>query len=285
MKIVVRSTLHSRVHSPANRQRAKDLAWRWVGAKWPRLLPAVADMAQEHVSRSVAGQELLVSTNADASVWSLSVAHEERNGRRTWMTQVHVTDTGTTDRVGLQTACTDVPDAPLVVAPPRLLGDWVEGLELEDAGLAVQGAARDVTDRWQLEALCQHLMSDDRALPVIALVNRPQSHYYGVDPHGLAENLRGLAHVACVASHLSHDANARLGEQFAVVHGAARIFAPGFNAQAAASAHPLIRDTGAPLASGAADPGAFRRLLRKKICALSVHLTSNLDKDIAHGTR
>ncbi len=271
MKVVVRSTLHSRVHSLANRLRARELAWRWVGAKWPRLLPSASDMAGSSFGRSSPGQELLVSTNADASVWSLSVAHEERNGRRTWMTRVKVADTGSADVVGLQTACTDVPDAPLVVAPPRLLGDWVEGLELEDAGLAVQGAPREVTDRWQLDALCYHLLAQDRALPVIALVNRPQSRYYGVDPDGLAENLRGLAHVACVASHLSDDVADRLGQDFSVVHGAARIYAPGFHANAASSAHPLVKDSSAASGGRPDDPAAFRRLLRKKICALSVN--------------
>jgi hypothetical protein len=270
MKVVVRSTLHSRVHSAANRLRARELAWRWVGAKWPRLLPSPSDMASSSFGRSLAGQELLVSTNADASVWSLSVAHEERNGRRTWMTRVQVTDAGSADMVGLQTACTDVPDAPLVVAPPRLLGDWVEGLELEDAGLAVQGAPREVIDRWQLDALCDHLLAKDRTLPVIALVNRPQSRYYGVDPDGLAENLRGLAHVACVASHLSDDVADRLGQDFSVVHGAARIYAPGFHANAASSAHPLVKDSSTAPAGQPVDPSAFRRLLRKKICALSV---------------
>ena len=270
MKVVVRSILHSRVHSQANRLRARELAWRWVGAKWPRLLPVASDMARTSFTRSLPGQELLVSTNADASIWSLSVAHEERHGRRTWMTRVHVADTGMADLVGLQTACTDVPDAPLVVAPPRLLGDWVEGLDLEDAGLAVQGAPREVTDRWQLDSLCSHLLAQDRTLPVIALVNRPQSRYYGVDPDGLAENLRGLAHVACVASHLSDDVADRLGQDFAVVHGAARIYAPGFHANAASSAHPLVKDSSAPPVGQPVDPGAFRRLLRKKICALSV---------------
>ncbi len=270
VRVVVRSTLRCRVHSQANRLRARDLAWRWVGAKWPRLLPSASDMARSSLGRSLPGQELLVSTNADASVWSLSVAHEERNGRRTWMTRVQVTDAGSTDVVGLQTACTDVPDAPLVVAPPRLLGDWVEGLELEDAGLAVQGAPREVTDRWQLDALCDHLMAPERTLPVIALVNRPQSRYYGVDPDGLAENLRGLAHVACIAPHLTDDVAHRLGGDFAVVHGAARIYTPGFHGNAAASAHPLVKDASAALSGRPEDPGAFRRLLRKKICALSV---------------
>ena len=286
MKLVVCSTLNSTAHSPANRLRARDLAWRWVGAKWPKLLPPASDMARDTVSRSAPGQELMASTSADGSVWTLSVAHQERHGRRTWMTRAHVTDTGTHDMVGLQTACTDVPDAPLVVAPPRLLGDWVEGLKFEDAGLAVQGAARDVTDQWQLDALCQHLLSEARHLPVIALVNRPQSHYYGVDPNGLAENLRGLAHVACIASHLSQQANARLGQDFAVVHGAARIFAPGFNANcgpdvetnaAARNAHPLVRDIAAPDAANPQDAGAFRRLLRRKICAMSVSANPDLD--------
>ena len=270
MKAVVRATLHSLVHSPANRQRARELAWRWVGAKWPRLLPLESDMARSNFGRSLPGQELLVSTNADASVWSLSVAHEERNGRRTWMTRVQVADAGGADVVSLQTACTDVPDAPLVVAPPRLLGDWVECLDLEDAGLAVQGAPREVIDRWQLDALCGHLLAQDRKLPVIALVNRPQSRYYGVDPDGLADNLRGLAHVACIAPHLSDDLANRLGRDFAVLHGAARIYAPGFTAQAAPAAHPLVRNSSAPVAGQPDDPGAFRRLLRKKICAMSV---------------
>ena len=279
MKLVVCSTLNSTAHSPANRLRARDLAWRWVGAKWPKLLPPASDMARDTVSRSAPGQELMASTSADGSVWTLSVAHEERHGRRTWMTRAYVIDAGSHDRVGLETACTDVPDAPLVVAPPRLLGDWVEGLKFEDAGLAVQGAARDVTDQWQLDALCQHLLSEARHLPVIALVNRPQSHYYGVDPNGLAENLRGLAHVACIASHLSQQANARLGPDFAVVHGAARIFAPGFkaHAQATAHAHPLVRDIAAPDAANPQDAGAFRRLLRRKICAMSVSANPDLD--------
>jgi hypothetical protein len=280
MKVVVRATLQSRVHSSANRQRARELAWRWVGAKWPRLLPAESEMARDSLTRSVPGQELLTSTNAQGSVWSLSVAHEERHGNRTWMTHVQVADTGHSDVVSLQTACTDLPDAPLVVAPPRLLGDWVEALELEDAGLAVQGTARDVTDAWQLDALCQHLLSDDRQLPVIALVNRPQSHYYGVDPDGLAENLRGMAHVACVASHLSQNVAERLGHDFAVVHGAARIYAPGFYPQAAASAHPLVRDVTVPAANQPSDAGAFRRLLRRKICALSVSANAPLVTDM-----
>ncbi len=270
MKVVVRSILKSAAHSQANRARARELAWRWVGSKWPRLLPSTEEMQRSSFERALPGQELMVQTHPDGSVWSLSVAHTHRASARSWMTQVQVIDTGTADAVSLQTACTDVPDAPLVVAPPRLLSDWVESLDLEDAGLAVQGTARQVFDKWHLEAFCAHVLATERKLPVIALVNRPQSHYYGVDPQGLAENLRGMAHVACVAPHLTDAIEQTLGREFRVEHGAARVYAAGFSVTANPRAHPLLRDAGSHGPIPSKDPAAFRRLLCKKICALSV---------------
>lgn len=270
MKLVVKANLRSQTHSGANRARARELAWRWLGAKWPRLLPSPHEKERARFERSLPGQELLVSTEDDGAVWSLRLAHSQRPGGRTWLTQVQVADAGSADIVSLQTACTDMPDAPLVVAPPRLLGDWVEHLDLQDAGLAVRGAPREVIDHWQLAALCNHLLAHDRTLPVIALVNRPQSRFYGVDPDGLAENLRGLAHVACIASHLATDLADRVGPDFAVMQGAARIYGPGFQTRANAGSHPLINDTSRSAAGPSPDPGAFRRLLSKKICELSV---------------
>lgn len=274
MKLVVRSTLHSTTHSAANRRRAQELAWRWVGAKWPRLLPSAIDMERSSLERALPGQELSISTDAGGSVWSLSVACTQKGSARTWMTRAQVADTAEGDVMGLQTACIDVPDAPLVVAPPRLLADWVEGLAFEDAGLAVQGAPREVIDPQQLEALCNHLLSAQsaqRTLPVIALVNKPQTRYYGVDPHGLAESLRGMAHVACIAPHLAASVSETLGPDFGVAQGAARIYAPGFGVSANPAAHPLVRDNSARSPSRRDDPGAFRRQLRKTICELSVH--------------
>ena len=279
MKIVVRSNLCSITHSPANRSKARELVWTWVGAKWPRLLPTQTQMALASFERALPGQELLVRTTGDrpdgASTWSLSVAHTQRSSSRTWMTRVQVIDTGTTDELRLQTACTDLPEYPLVVAPPRLLSDWVEALNLQDAGLAVQGTPREVVDRWQLDALCKHLLSSERKLPVIALVNRPQTHYYGVDPQVLAENLRGLAHVACIAPHLEADIESRLGRDLGVEQGAARIYTAGFSPNADRRAHPLVRDASPRGTDRQADPGAFRRLLRRKICALSVEAVAN----------
>ena len=39
VKPVVRCALRSRAHSHENRRHAKDLVWRWVGTKWPALMP------------------------------------------------------------------------------------------------------------------------------------------------------------------------------------------------------------------------------------------------------
>ena len=281
MKIVVRANLCSVNHSEANRSRARELAWTWVSAKWPRLMPTQTEMALASFERALPGQELLVRTHANEpdgrAVWSLSVAYTQRASARTWMTQAQVIDAGNADLLSLQTACTEVPESPLVVAPPRLLGDWVEGLHLEDDGVAVQGAAREVIDRWQLDAMCRHLLSGERKLPVIALVNRPQTRYYGVDPNGLAESLRGLAHVACIAQHLEAEIGVRFGAELGVEQGAARIYAPGFNPSANRRSHPLVRDTSPRGAERQTDPGAFRRLLRRKICAMSVEAVDSMN--------
>ena len=178
------------------------------------------------------------------------------------------------DVVGLQTSCSDLPDAALVVAPPRLLGAWVEGLELEDGGVPVLGTPREVNDTRQLAAFCDHVLSGTRTLPVIALANKPHSRYYGVDPQGLAEAVRGLAHVACIAPNVAAAVRERLGENFGLVAGAARIYAPRFCTTATPADHPLVRNAAPADASAAPDAGAFRRLLCRKICALSVHATA-----------
>lgn len=270
---VVRSSLRSAQHSATNRRRARELAWEWVNAKWPRLMPPSNDIDNAHYERSLPGQELMVSTSGDGAVWTLAIAHNERGGARTWMTRATVADTGEADVMALQTSCSDIPNAPLVVAPPKLLGAWVERLELQDGGVAVLGGARDVNDASQLEAFCKHVLSVDRNLPVIALTTSPRSRFYGVDPRGLAEAVRGLAHVACLAPDLAGEVVMRFGKDFGLVHGAARIYAAGFNPDAFPQDHPLIRDTSVR----AKDPGAFRRLLCQKVCALSVSPRTELD--------
>ena len=277
---VVRSALRSAQHSPTNRQHARELAWEWVGAKWPRLMPPYTDLDNAHYERSLPGQELMVSTSGDGTVWTLAIAHSERTGARTWMTRATVADTGDADVMALQTSCSDVPNAPLVVAPPKLLGAWVERLELRDGGLAVLGEARDVHDASHLDAFCKHVLSRERQLPVIALTTSLRSRFYGVDPRGLAEAVRGLAHVACLAPEVASEVVLRFGKDFGLVHGAARIYTAGFNPDAFVQDHPLIRDSSVR----ATDPGAFRRLLCQKVCAMSVSPRTEFDALLGRST-
>lgn len=276
--VLVRAALRSTTYSPRNRRLAQELAWRWVGAKWPGLMPPASDLERNHLERQLPGRRLAVSASGDGSVWTLEVAYSERDSTRTWITRALVADTGEADVMALQTTCSDVnPAPPSVVAPPSLLGTWVERLDLADGGVAVLSEPRMVGDQEQLDAFCDHLLSDKRTLPVIALANKPNSRYYGVDPRGLAQAVRGLAHVACLAPDLVSDVTHRLGKHLAPVQGAARIYGPGFTKAAIPKDNPLLRDPAAPSTRRDNDPGGFRRLVCRRVCAMSVSSANGFD--------
>lgn len=266
---VVRVALRSTRHSEGNRRRARDLAWQWVASKWPRLLPTSDEMEMRQFTRSLPGQRLVASTDANQSSWSLAVAFDERHGARTWITRIEVADGGDADLLNLQTACTEQADAPLVIAPPSLLGTWVERLELEDGPFAVLGEPRVVNDMVQVDAFVAHVLSPRRTLPVIALTNRPSTRFYGVDPQGLATAVRGLAHVACLAPEVAAEVANRLGPHLGVAPGAARIYSAGLAIVASKQDHPLMRDN-VDTDGQKSNPGAFRRRLCQQICAMSV---------------
>lgn len=275
VQTVVHSALRCTQARPANRRRAQDMAWRWVGSKWPRLLAAVADTDAEHVHVALPAAELAVHNNPALNSWTLEVAHRERDGARTWRTRAHVAPHGAADELTVTTSCTALHEAPRVVAPPGVLGLWVERLPLEDGGYAVLSQAREVTDDEQLAAFFDHLLAPQRRLPVIALSHQPRSRSFGVDPQGLAEAVRGVAHVAWLTPATSAAVAHRFGAGLAPVAGAARVYAPGLQdgidgVSNSPFQHPLWFDNRAPGTPRAAAPGAFRRLLCQRICALSV---------------
>ena len=111
---------------------------------------------------------------------------------------------------------------------------------------------------------------------MIALANKPGSRYYGVDPRGLAEAVRGLAHVACLTPEAATELRSRLGQRFAPMPGAVRIYAPAFTPDAEPRHHPLLRKAAAasPTAGEDAveDPNAFRRLVSRRVYALTAGL-------------
>jgi hypothetical protein len=50
-----------------NRRRAQELAWEWVGAKWPRLVPLARDMGQQQIERNLHDHALRVTPPATAA--------------------------------------------------------------------------------------------------------------------------------------------------------------------------------------------------------------------------
>lgn len=247
---------------------ARDLAWQWVASKWPRLLPSAAGMDSDHYARSAPGQKL-VAASQDGGGWAMTVAYDERHGSRTWITHVEIGRADGAPLVSVQTGCTAQVDTPLVVAPPRLLGGWVERLDLVDGPVAVISEPRSVDDPDQLEHFLAHVSCAERTLPIIALTNRPGTRFFGVDPAGLAMAVRGLAHVACLSPEVSDAVAEHLGPHLGVVPGAARIYAAGVSITASSNNHPLVRNHHAG-GSSPANAGAFRRQLCQRICAMSV---------------
>lgn len=248
---------------------ARELTWQWVASKWPRLLPSASGMDSDDYARSGPGQKLVASARPDGTGWTLTIAFNERHGSRTWITHVDISRAGDALTLSLQTACTAVADAPMVVAPPRLLGSWVERLRLTDGPVPVISEPREVDTPDQVARFMEHVSSRDRALPIIALSNRPGTRFFGVDPGGLATAVRGLAHVACLAPEVADAVAEQLGPHLGVVSGAARIYSAQTAVTASSQDHPLIRNHYAG-GNTPANAGAFRRLLCQRICALSV---------------
>lgn len=271
--IVLRAALRSPTHSHENRRLARDIVWSWVGSKWPRLMPPRAQLESDRFECVLPGRRLAVATSRDGSAWTLEVAYSEREGGCTWTTQAIVADVGDADLVAVQTRCT-LPEGQRRIAPPRVLGRWVERLQLDDAGIAVQGEPHFVQGDQQLAMLCDHLLAGDRTLPVIVLGNKPNSRYYGVDPRGLAEAVGGLAHVACLTPEGITAFAERFGRKLAPVAASVRVYMPGFSESAESRDHPWLRPAaGAEPGETAPDAAGFRRFVCRRVCELSVQAT------------
>jgi hypothetical protein len=268
-RVVVRASLQCRAHNRANRQRAQQLVWAWVRGKWPGLVPPAADLSRSRIEASAPGQALSVASDPDGADWTLSLAHTDARSGRTWMTTARVADSGEVDTLGVQISCTGSTEGGFSVAPPRLLGMWVQHLELSDGGFGVIGEPRFVEDLAAAEAFCNHVLSPERTLPIIALANSARSRYFGVDPGVLAEAVRGLAHVACLSAPLPDEVTERLGPELVPMRGAARLYGPHFDRGAAHENHPLIKPLRRMTDRPGEDPSSFRRVLVNRACALS----------------
>jgi hypothetical protein len=189
---------------------------------------------------------------------------------RQWRTRVVVAEGAGVDILAVQTACSRSGPAPVTVAPPKLLAAWAEALDVHDATEPAFGQPWWVTDEMQAAEFVDHVLDEQRALPVIALANKGTSRYFGVDPEALAKSMQGMAHVACVTQQARDVLKSRLGHRLAPVQGAARIYGAGFRDDLSVDDHPLVRQPDlAPGEKADASLASFRQRIIRAVCASS----------------
>ena len=81
----------------------------------------------------------------------------------------------------LQTTCLSTHETQrAVVAPPSLINAWVERLDFQRSELPVISEPCMVGNEDQVAGFCEHRFCGKRILPVVALVNKPDTSYFGV---------------------------------------------------------------------------------------------------------
>ncbi|MGE4240480.1 hypothetical protein [Ramlibacter sp.] len=270
---VLRSLMSCQAHSAANRRLARDIVWRWLGSRWPHLRPNAALMERDELESASGRSSLRVATSEDGAVWTLTVSSREREADPEWTTRAVVADGGAADLVAVETSCSDL-SAAWVISPPAVLGQWVDRLRLEDAGVPVTGQPRHVTDEAQARALFDHVTGDGRRLAVVLLAAKGDSQYYGVDPRMVAQSVRGLAHVACLTAPALGEWSKLCGRAASPVTGTARIYVPGYGARSTGNdvAPPSFSVLPRPdlATEGKSQATELRHRLSRQLCALTV---------------
>lgn len=271
-QLMVCSTLKSRARTAANRQRARQLAWRWIREKWPRLVHGDMDPTAARLERSCPGASLTVSNGIEGATWVAEVIELARDSRE-WRTRAAVAEGQDFDILKIEIACSPMATPPAVLAPPKLLAAWTAGLQLHDAAEPVLGEPWCVNDEAAAADFVEHLVAEQRSLPVITLASKGSSRYFGVDPEVMATTMKGMAHVACVTPEARLVVARRLGARLSPVQGAARIYGPGLGPDDPPGHHPLVRPPGpddtprdkAPVVS-------FRQSIIRSACATSARV-------------
>lgn len=266
---LTRTTLKSRARTAATRRHAQQLALRWIQDKWPRLVFGRMALEAGRLERSFPGGGLIVSTANEGASWMAEINAVARDSRQ-WHTRVLLAEGRDVDILAIQAGCMHTGSAPAAVAPPKLLAAWSEALDAHDASEPALGKPWCVTDKAEAAGLLEHLLSTQRALPVITLANKGESSHYGVDPEALATAMQGMAHVVCVTQQARAVLTSRLGAWLAPVPGAARIYGAGLVRDDLPESHPLVRqpdrtDSGPT----PCQQTSFRQRVIRSVCATS----------------
>lgn len=139
---------------------------------------------------------------------------------------------------------------------PELAARLASVLELRQFGEPVTGEPWLVTSTPDAERFCARLIDPRRRLPILALSvpdDAEDPHKPLLDSERLARSCLGLALVAVVPAEFAWELTDRFGRRLSVYQGAARIYLPGFTAQANERDHRLI------LGLSLSDPDAIER--------------------------
>lgn len=91
-----------------------------------------------------------------------------------WITRASVRETGTADELSVETACSNI-GAAASVAPPALLGTWVDRLELDDQAVRVRREPSVIEDEQQASIFLEKVVLAKRRLPLLVLAAKGSS--------------------------------------------------------------------------------------------------------------
>lgn len=184
-------------------------------------------------------------------IWAMQADTFDRAAGRRWrLEMVLLDDAASGPALSLVLRTTGSADQPVPEPSiPRLAGELIDRIGLIDLqdGTALSIAPEQIETELDVERLVASLRSRDRQHPVIV-----QSQYLkeGVaktllDPTGLAERMRGLAHVVTLGrEHFASWAlTDRLSKRFSVFGASLRMYRPGFTTEDDPDSHPLWTPT------------------------------------------
>ena len=210
----------------------------------------------------------------DSDIWALRSDDPDKNvPGRTWTTEVVIGRLADRPaRLSLRLLLSSPEDEPAIEpAVPGLLrqiGDRC-GLSSDGVRVTVQPWRVDTDD--ELAALIELLGSRERRLPVVIASGDERAHDPAaplLDVEILAKAMVGLAHVVVLPAPFTYGLSDEFGKVRSVYHGAARLYLPGFGADADPYEHPLT--LGDQLR---AEPVAQLAALRQRIARESLRRT------------
>lgn len=158
---------------------------------------------------------------------------------RTWVTEIMVGESATGVHFGTRLLnVTRGEDEPFSGSIPGIVRQVVADLPCGADGIGLDECPSSVNTAEALDALVRLLESPARRLPVV-VVAQAGNHPQYAPPRMLARRLAGAAHVFEIDEQQGWGLTAIVGRQLSTFDGAARIYAPGFTADADPYEHPL----------------------------------------------